>query len=171
MQVPLMSFLSLGGKSHMELNQVNREVVPVQQCFSRLGTEAAMICATTNFVSFHALSEAYTAGSPSRLADCLTPQRQDLAVDNAPYIECDQHDFNCLAFFNFTILDTSTDCSGAWFPSHTKNSMSPHQWWLHKAKSHYYIYFQTHVLGKVMNPLISLRYWLNSISAVLQGQL
>ena len=82
---PLDDPLQLGEqkKNHAKQDQVNREVVPVQQCSSWAETagsagcygqvhccgEAATICPTTTLVSSRALSEAIAAGSLCRLAD------------------------------------------------------------------------------------------------------
>ena len=56
-------------------------------------------------------------------------------MDDVPYTEeCDQHDWLVtLTVLLSAMLETSIDCSSAWFLGHTQKSLSYHQWRLYTA--------------------------------------
>ena len=141
--------LSVGGKreSHMEQDQVNREVVPIWQCSSHPKTaeysrhceqvccrEAVTICSAIHLVCSCTLNEAYTAGSSCKLADWWSGL--ELTVDDTSFFEeCDHHDWHYTVLLSSISATSkiSTDYSGLWFPSCTLKFIPYHQWWLYEA--------------------------------------
>ena len=138
--------LNLGKReSHKEQDQMNKQVVPIEQCSSQSDAQCIVnMCIVVmkqsfvlQLISSCTLGEAYAARSLWRITDWSHGPAARPCCRQCPLHWLTWSILLTLGFvlvsLTLVTLEIFTDCYSAWILGHTQKSMSHLLWWLYKA--------------------------------------